>query len=190
VKAIQDWIGPDLAQLSDFTTFFSLISHSDRRIQIAALTSLRQKLSNPDHQESLEKANVVTMIRTLSDSDNPEAFNFIREALRVLALSLARNGHSSTLIDFLMHKEPKIREGAAAALEAIANGTAQQRKQLIQAAIIERLIGNEDRLEQTPLHLLSSIIPRLAIDYLKAGRMELILTLVEYVVTVTHDKPY
>jgi hypothetical protein len=189
-KAIQDWIGPDLAQLSDFTTFFSLISHSDRRIQIAALISLRQKLSNPDHQESLEKANVVTMIRTLSDSDNPEAFNFIMEAFRGLALSLARNGHSSTLIDFLMHKEPKIREGAAAALEAIANGTAQERKQLIQAGIIERLIGNEDRLEQTPLHLLSSIIPKLAIDYLKAGRMELILTLVEYVVSVTQDKPY
>ena len=108
----------------------------------------------------------------------------------MLALSLARNGHSSTLVDFLMHKEPKIREGAAAALEAIANGTAQERKQLIQAAVIERLIGNEDHLEQRPLHLLSSIIPKLADDYVKAGRMELILTLVEYVISVTQDKPH
>ena len=33
----------DLAQLNDFTTFFSLISHSDRRIQTAALTTLKKK---------------------------------------------------------------------------------------------------------------------------------------------------
>jgi hypothetical protein len=181
-KAIQDWIGPDLAQLSDFTTFFSLISHSDQRIQTAALISLRQKISNLDNQVSLEQANVVMMIRTLSDSDNPEAFNFIMEALRVLALSLARNGHASILINLLMHKEPKVREGAAAALEAIANGSEPERKKLLEEAIIERLIGHEARLEQTPLHLVCSIIPKLAIDYLNAGRMELILTLVEYVV--------
>lgn len=122
------------------------------------------------------------VIRTLSDSDNLEAFNFIMEALRVLALSLARNGHLSTLINFLTHKEPKIREGAVAALETIASSSVQERKKLLEETIIERLIGHEQRLEQTQLQLLSSIIPKLAIDYLDAGRMELIITLVEYVV--------
>lgn len=183
VKAIQDWIGPDLAQLNDFTTFFSLILHSDRRVQTAAMISLRQKLSNSDHQQSLEKADVVFLIRTLSDSDNSEALNFVMEALRVLALSLARNGHSSTIIALLMHKEPKVREGAAAALETIVNGSVQERKLLLEEDIIEKLI-NHECLDQMQLHLLSSIIPKLAIDYCNAGKMELILTLVEYVIPI------
>ena len=178
-KAIRDWIGPDLAQLNDFTTFFSLISHPDRRIQTAALTALRQKLSNSNHQESLEKANVIFVIRTLAESDNPEALNFVAAALQVLALSLARNGHCSTIMDLLMHREPKVQEGAAAALEIIANGSVLERKRLLEQDIIGKLISQEESLEQTQLRLLSSIIPKLAIDYLNAGKMELILKLVE-----------
>ena len=186
-KAIRDWIGPDLAQLNDFTTFVSLVSHSDRRIQTAALISLRQKLSNSGHQESLEKANVVFLIQTLTDSDNPEALNFVMDALRVLASSLARNGHSSTIISLVMHREPKVREGAAAALESIVNGSEQERKLLLEEDIIEKLIRSEERLDQMQLHLLSSIIPRLAIDYCNAGKMQLILTLVEYVIPFTQE---
>lgn len=180
-KAIQDWIGPDLAQLNDFTTFFNLISHPDRRIQTVALTTLRQKLSNPNHQESLEKANVIFVIRTLTDSDNPEALNFVAAALQVLALTFARNGHSSTIIDLLMHKEPKIQEGAASALEIIASGAVLERKRLFEQDIIGKLTGNDECLGQTQLRLLSSVIPKLVIDYLNAGRIELILKLVEYV---------
>ena len=178
-KAIRDWIGPDLTQLNDFTTFFSLISHPDRRIQTAALTALRQKLSNSNHQESLEKANVIFVIRTLADSDNPEALNFVAAALQVLALSLARNGHCSTIMDLLLHKEPKVQEGAAAALEIIASGSVLERKRLLEQDIIGKLIGHEESLEQTQLRLLSSVIPKLAIDYLNAGKMDLILKLVE-----------
>ena len=186
-KAIQDWIGPDLAQLNDFTTFFSLISHPDRRIQTAALTTLRQKLSNPIHQDSLEKANVIFMIRTLTDSDNPESLNFVAAALQVLALTLARNGHSSTIIDLLMHKEPKVQEGAAAALEIIASGSVLERKRLLEQDVIGKLVGHDERLEQTQLRVLSSIIPKLAIDYLNAGRLDLILKLVECVTSLTQD---
>ena len=186
-KAIRDWIGPDLAQLNDFTTFFSLISHPDRRIQTAALTTLKQKLSNPNHQESLEKANIIFVIRTLTDSDNPEALNFVAAALQELALALARNGHSSTIMDLLVHKEPKVQEGAAAALEIIANGPVLERKRLLEQDIIGKLIGRDERLEQTQLRLLSSLIPKLAFDYLNAGRIEMILKLVEYVISFTQE---
>jgi hypothetical protein len=79
-----------------------------------------------------------------------------------------------------MHKEPKVREGASAALEAIANGSVHERKRLLEEDIIRRLIDHEERLEQSQINLLSSVIPKLAIDYLKAGKMGLILTLVEY----------
>ena len=182
-KAIRDWIGPDLAELDDFATFFNLISHPDRRIQTAALITLRQSLSNPHHQESLEKANVIFVIRTLTDSDNPEALNFVAAALQVLALPLARNGHSNTIVDLLMHKQLKVQEGAAAALEIIANGPVLERKRLLEQDIIGKLIGHDERLEHTQLRLLSSVIPKLAIDYLNAGRVELILKLVEYVIS-------
>ena len=185
-KAIQDWIGPDLAQSNDFAAFFSLISHPHRRIQTASLISLRQKLSNSNYHESLEKANVIVMIRTLVDSDNPEALNFVMEALRVLGLSLARNGHSSTIISLLMHKEPKVRVGAAAALEAIAS-SAREGKLLVEEDIIGRLIDHEERLEQTQLDLLSSVIPKLAIGYLNIGKIGLILTLIEYGIPFTGD---
>ena len=182
-KAIRDWIGPDLAELDDFATFFNLTSHPDRRIQTAALITLRQSLSNPIHQESLEKANVIFVIRTLTDSDNPEALNFVAAALQVLALPLARNGHSNTIVDLLMHKQLKVQEGAAAALEIIANGPVLERKRLLEQDIIGKLIGHDERLEHTQLRLLSSVIPKLAIDYLNAGRVELILKLVEYVIS-------
>ena len=175
----------DLAQLNDFTTFFSLISHSDRRIQTAALTTLRQKLPNSNHQESLEKANVIFVIWTLADSDNPEALNFVAAALPVLALSLARNGHCSTIMDLLMHREPKVQEGAAAALEIIANGSVLERKRLLEEDIIGKLISHDERLEQTQLRLLSSLIPKLVVDYLKV-----ILELVEYVISFTQDNMF
>ena len=149
--------------------------------------SLKEQLSNSDHQESLEKADVTVMIRKLADIDNPEALNFVIEALRVLALSFSRNGHSSIIIDLLMHGEPKVQEGAAAALEAIANGSAQERKSLVKDDIIGRLIGHDEHLGQMQLRLLSSIIPKLAIDYLDIGKIERIFQLLEYDIQFTGD---
>lgn len=179
VKAIHDWIAPDLEHLNDFSKLFSLFEHSERRIQTAALISLKQKLSNPYYQESLEKANITSMLRSLSNSDNPEALNFVAVALRMLALSLARNGHTSSIIDLLVHKEPKVRDGAAAAVEAISGGSAQDRKHLLEEDIIQRLVGHDEPLEQIQTHLLALIIPMLALDYLEAGKIDLIFRLVE-----------
>ena len=127
---------------------------------------------------------MIFLIRTLTDSDNPEALNFVAAALEVLALALARNGHSSAIMDLLMHKEPKVQ---AAALNIIANGSVLDRKRLLEQDIIGKLIGHDERLKQTQLRLLSSLIPKLAIDYLNAGRIELILKLVEYVISFTQD---
>ncbi|RDB26380.1 hypothetical protein Hypma_006519 [Hypsizygus marmoreus] len=179
-KAIEEWIGPDLAQLNDFTAFFSLASHSNKYIQTAALQSLAQKLPNGEYQESLEKANVVYLIRSLSSSSNSEAINFVVTALDALALSLARNEHVGLVLELLGSDEPKICEGAAAALEAIASGSMQERKQLLEENIIERLAGNQERLDNNTLRLLSSIIQKLAFDYLDAGKIAFFLTLVDH----------
>ena len=91
-------------------------------------------------------------IRTLSDSDNPEALNFVAAALQALASALARNGHSSIVMDLLRHKESKVRRGAATALEIIASGPLE-RKQLLEQDIIGELIGYDECLEQTQLRL-------------------------------------
>jgi len=177
VQAIQDWIGPDLAQLNDFVTFFDLVSHSDRRIQTGALFSLKQRISNREYQESLEKANVVFLIRSLaSNGDNPEAISFVAFALPSLALTLAHNGHVDVIFQLLTHEEPQIRQGASAAIEGIANGSAHERNHLLDEDILERLVGS---LGQTELQLSSTIIPKLAQDYLRAGKVDLVITLVE-----------
>ena len=89
-------------------------------------------------------------------------------------------------MDLLRHKESKVRRGAATALEIIASGPLE-RKQLLEQDIIGELIGHDECLEQTQLRLLSSVMPKLAIDYLNAGRMELIFKLVEYVISFTQD---
>ena len=179
VKAIQDWIGADLAHLNDFPTFFGLLEHSDRRIQTAALISLKQRLPNAGYEESLEKANIIHTLRSLSNSDNPEALNFVSVALRALALSLAQNGHASNIINLLEHKEPKVRDGAAAALEAISSGSPRDRKLLLEQDIIERLVGHEEHLEQTQIQVLASTVPLLALDYLDAGKVDVVFRLVE-----------
>lgn len=177
--AIQEWIGLDLAQLNDFATFFNLASHSNKRIQTAALSALKQRLQNREYQESLEKANIVYLIRSLTTSDAPEAISFVVAALTALALTLARKGHVSVIIQLLTSEEPKVSAGASLALETIASGSAQERKHLLDEDIIERLSGNQGRHDQTVLHLLSILIPKLIIDYLRAGKISLFLSLVE-----------
>jgi len=84
----------------------------------------------------------------------------------------------SVILQILLSVEPKIREAAAAALEAIANRSMHERKHLLNEDIIERLMGYQP-LDQILLHLLSSIIPKLAFDYLDAGKIDFLLTLVE-----------
>lgn len=180
VQAIRDWIGPDLAQLNDFATFFDLVSHSDKRIQTAALFSLRQRIPNREYQESLERANIIFLIRSLSSNDdNPEAISFVAFALPSLALTLAHNGHVDDILLLLGSTEPQIRQGASAAIESIANGSVHERKHLLNADILERLIGSDERIGQTELQLCSTIIPKIALDYLRVGKVDLILTLVE-----------
>jgi hypothetical protein len=179
-RAIQDWIGPDLAQINDFATLFNLVTQSNKRIQTAALYSLKQRISNREYQESLERANVVSLLRSLSSNrDNPEAISFVAVALPPMALTLAHNEHVDVILQLLASEEPQIREGASAAIENIANGSAHDRKYLLDADILERLIGSDERMGQTELQLSSTIIPKLALDYLRAGKVDFILTLVE-----------
>lgn len=179
VRAIQEWIGADLAKLNDFPTFFDLVSHADRRIQNSALFSLRERLDDRGYQESFEKANIIFLMRTLASTDNPEAINFVAFALPSLALTLARNGHVSDILQFLTYNEPKIRDGASGAIEAIASGSNLDRDHLMADDVLERLVGGSERLAQTELHLCATIIPKLAVDYLHANKLNLILTLVE-----------
>ena len=179
VKAIGDWIGPDLALLNDFPKFFSLVEHAKKPIQTAAMIALKQNLMKADYHESLEKANIVSLLRSLSNSDNSEALDFVARALEVLALSLARNGHANDIINLVAHKEPKLRDGAAIALKTIGSGPPLERKRLVEKDIIRNLVARGDRLDQTQLDLLAAIIPMLACDYLEAGKIALIFMLVE-----------
>ena len=156
------------------------MAHSDSRIQTAALFSLKRRISNLEYQESLERANVVFLLRSLSSNvDNPDATGFVAFALPSLALTLAHNGHVDVILQLLTCEEPKIRQGASAAIESIANGSVHERKHLLDEDILERLIGSDERMEQTELHLSSTIIPKLALDYLRGGKVDFVLTLVE-----------
>ena len=178
--AIKGWIGPDLAQLNDFETFFDLVSHSNRSIQTAALSSLKQRMPEREYQESLERANIIFILRSLSsNNDNPEAISFVAFALPAMALTLAHNNHIDVVLQLLACEEAQIREGAAAAIENIANGSASDRNHLLDVDILERLIGRDEPLGQTELQLSSAIIPKLSLDYLHAGKVDFILGLVE-----------
>jgi hypothetical protein len=178
--AIQGWIGADLAQLNNFETFFDLVSHSNKSIQTAALSSLKQRLSEREYQESLERANIVFILRSLSsNNDNPEAISFVAFALPAMALTLAHNNHLDVILQLLACEKPQIREGASAAIENIANGSANDRNYLLDVDILERLIGRDEPLGQTELQLSSAIIPKLSLDYLRARKVDFILGLVE-----------
>jgi len=181
VKAIQEWVGPDLAQLNDFEKLFQLVSHSDTRIQHAALFALKQKLHDREYQESLEKAEVVPIIRSLSESepDNAEAISFVAVALRSLGPTLARHGHVDEILFYLTHAEPSIQDGAFAAIQAIAKSSENERQCLLNAGVLERLIGGHELLHPIQLQLTSTIIPLLAFDYARTKKVAFILTLVE-----------
>ena len=178
--AIKGWIGPDLAQLNDFETFFDLVSHSNKAIQTAALSSLKQRMSEREYQESLERANIIFILRSLSSSnDNPDAISFVAFALPAMALTLAHNNHVDVVLQLLACDEQQIREGAATAIENIANGSVNDRQYLLDVDILERLIWSDEPLGQTNLQLSSTVIPKLSLDYLRAGKVDFILGLVE-----------
>ena len=178
--AIKGWIGPDLAQLNEFETFFDLVFHSNRSIQTAALSSLKQRMSEREYLESLERANIVFVLRSLSSSvDNREAISFVAFALPAMAITLAHNNHVDVVLQLLACGEQQIREGASTAIETIANGSASDRKYLLDVDILERLIGSEVPLGQMELQLLSTIIPKVSLDYLRAGKADFMLGLVE-----------
>jgi hypothetical protein len=179
-RAIKDWIGPDLAQLNDFETFFDLVSHSNKSIQTAALSSLKQRMSEREYRESLKNANIVHLIRSLSsNSDNPAAIGFVAFALPTMALTLAHSGHVDVILQLLACEEPRVCEGASTAIECIVNGSAQDRKHLLDVDILERLIGSDNHLGQTELQLSSTLIPKLGLDYLRVGKLDFILGLIE-----------
>ncbi len=178
--AIKGWIGSDLARLNDFETFFDLVSHSNKPIQTAALSSLKQRMSEREYQESLERANIIFILRSLSSgNNNPDAISFVAFALPAMALTLAHNNHIDVVLQLLACDEQQIREGAAAAIENISNGSVSDRQHLLDVDILERLIGSDEPLGQTNLQLSSAIIPKLSLDYLRAGKVEFILGLVE-----------
>jgi hypothetical protein len=158
---------------------FDLASNSDRRVQNGALASLKQSIRNPRWQESLEKANIVFLLKSLSANQNPEAVNFVAFALPLLAVSLAQNGHVSAILHLLGHDEPKIREGACDAITVIANGSEHDQRHLLDEDLLERLTRTDERLGQIEQHLASLVIPKLAFNYLRSGKLDLIITLVE-----------
>jgi hypothetical protein len=178
-QAIQEWIGPDLVQLNKLEQLFHLASHHDRRIQDVALLSLKKKLDNREYQNSLEKAAIVPLIRSLSESDNPEAIDFVASVLRLLALTLASHGHVGDIFHHLTHREPSIQAGASAAIVAIANSSEVDRQLLLDENVLERLTGRFERLGSTELGLTGMIIPPLTPGYFRADRAKFILALIE-----------
>ena len=185
-KAIKDWIGPDLAQLNDFKTLFQLLSHRDRRIQNGVLYAISQRIKNEKNHDALERAGVVSVIQSLANSNNNEGISFVALALHSLALTLARNGHVSDILRLLASEVPKIREGASTAIQVIANSSEHDRKSLLDDDILERLTRDEGGTGQATLELSSKIIMKLAFDYVRAGKVNFILTLVEYVFQFLH----
>ena len=190
VRAIQEWIGPDLAKLNDIQTLFDLVSHADRRIQSSALFALKERLEDRGYQESLERANIIFLMRALANTDNPDAITWVAAALPSLGLTLARNGHVSEILQFLNYDEPKIRDGASGAIEAIASGSDRDRNYLMSEDVLERLLGGNQQLGPKELQLCTAVIPKLAVDYLHANKLDFIFALVEYVVPSTKCSRY
>jgi hypothetical protein len=179
VKAIREWIGPDLVQLNQFQRLFQLVSHPDMRVQNSALSSLKTCLQNREYQESLERAGIVPFIQSLSELDNPEAISFVAMAISCLGLTLARHGHVGELLSYLEHEDSSVQTGACTAIETIANGSADGRRQLLKDGVLEKLIGSSECLGPSELRLAASIIPKLAFEYVHAKRITVILTLAE-----------
>jgi hypothetical protein len=182
-QAIKHWIGPDLAQLNDFEKLIQLLFHADRRIQNEALFTLRHTINNGKYHDSLVKGGIVAAIQSLSSDTTSEVIGFVAFTLRSLALPLARQGHIADILRFWSSDVPKIREGASSAIEVIANGFERDRKCLLDQDIIETVTGRHDETSPVSAKLAGTIITRLAMDYINAGRVHLIVTLVECVFT-------
>jgi hypothetical protein len=185
-RSIVEWVGPDLIQLDKFEKIFQLVAHSNRRIQNAALLLLKQRVSNEKYHDSLAKADIATLIQSLSNAINVEAISFAALSIRHLALTLARRGQVRQFIQLLGHGVPDVRESASVAIQRIADGSEQDRRSLFNEEILEWL-SSGDASSATQIQLSAYLIPKLAITYVHEDKAQLIFNFVEYVHTIITD---
>lgn len=177
-RVTPEWLGPDLLADGDFQSFFSLVMHKNRTVQSAAMLVLRDQLRHASFRQSLQKADFVSRLRKLVDSENSDVLEFVADSLATMALELARARQIPVILQFLTESEPVVRRGARDAICNIASAEAPDSGSLIQEGIIERLSGNQI-IEHVVLDVLDFTIPTLAIQYVTAGRVNAILSLVE-----------
>jgi hypothetical protein len=180
-KAIRDWIGPDLVQLGQPQVLFHLTSHPDILLQNSAIFSLKQSVHSKDCHEILEREGIVPLLHSLLESGSAEAKDLVATTLRAMGMTLARHGHVDEIFSYLFHEDAAVQSGACAALESVANGTSEDRQFLLNEGILERLIRSSETLGPSELRLASIIIPKLALEYIRARKVTFILTLIEYV---------
>lgn len=178
-QAIQNWIGPDLVHLNDFEKLFQLVIHSDRRIQNAALHSLKRIIKNEKYHNNLERAGAVSLIQSLSNSYNSASISFAACALSSMAITLARKGHVRYILQTLTSDVPEFQGAASTAIQQIANGSEKDRVCLLNEDILEGFAAHEKELGEPELQIAAAMIPRLASSYLQARKVHAVLALVE-----------
>jgi hypothetical protein len=84
-----------------------------------------------------------------------------------------------TRFSYLFHEDSTVQSGACAALESVANGTSEDRQLLLNEGTPEKPIQSSESLGHSELRLASIIIPKLALEYIRARKVTLTLTLIE-----------
>ena len=180
-KAIKDWIGPDLAQSDQFAKLIQLASHTDRRIQTEVLFTLKQMVSNGKHHDALVRDGIVPAIQSLSSDNSHEVIGFVALALRSLAMTMLRRGHTADILRFFTSDVVQLREGSYIAVETIANGSERDRKVLLDEDIIERVTREYDEMSLATLKLAENVIKKLTSDYIRAGKIHILIPLIKWV---------
>lgn len=180
-QAISEWIGPDLIVLQAYPALFELAAHVDRRLQTRALMCLKQTMTNPAQYPALIQAGLISVIQTLSATDEPDATRFVIAALPALAVSAARAGSLGVIFHVLATGPPGVREAAAAGLQNIMRESVADRKILIDDNVLEKLTGGADISSRVTNDLSTFAIARLTPDYVEADKINFVLTLIEYV---------
>lgn len=178
MAAIPAWLAQDLIDGQQFDILAGLARHPAARASVLVLEFLNRRFNDINLQFSLVRAGILSTILSLIDSDDHEIVALVSEALNLLAVTLTKEGHISEVVRLLSHPQSSIQDAAGKTLLRVSCSNDElARDLLVSEGIIERVIFLD--VPSSVGKTLSRTIVQLAVDYVRHGRAQILISLVE-----------
>lgn len=180
-QAIREWIGSDLTQLGNLKDLYALVFNPSPCIEEAALAHLKRMILDPPSIRILMDSDFIGFLVGLTSSESHNCMEFLAACLTDMAETLVLHDSLDLLIHCVTHKEEKIRASSSQALLKVSKADDSARLLLTHHNLLEALVEDDAdvEVEIVKTDLAVKIFPNIALDYLRAGKLDFVLNAIE-----------